>query len=307
MQRMTIGGTFAAMVAFVRSSWWVVILSLLLAVGVAVGVSALLVGDQIALLTSGGLSNGAQPDPATALRMVGAVYLLLFLLSLSFLVASFVSWRHDLTDGRESLLRNLLWAFGASALSVLAMIVVGIGLIIALYIVIMLVGLLFLALFGLSSFAPTSLSSGAAAGLGAGAIGALVLLYVGFIVGFYWFYGRFIAAGPVMAAQRTMNPITGLIESWRLTRRSQWRIVGFLLLLALLIPVVMTAVVFAVAGVLGISSSLGGGAGGAPGPLGIALLSLAYIPSLLIAIAAPIAIYRQVAELSADDAGDIFA
>ena len=307
MQRMTIGGAFAAMMQFIRSSWWVIILSLLLAIAVAVGASALLVGDQIALLASGALGAQAQPDPSAMLRIIGAVYLLLFLLGLSVLVASFVSWRHDLTGGRESPFANLLWAMGASALSMVAMIIVAIGAVIAIYIVMLVIGLAFLAIFGLSGFSPTGLSGNAMAGLGAGAIGAIVFLYIGFLVAFYWIYGRFIAAGPVMAAQRTMNPITGLIESWQLTRRSQWVIVGFLLLVALLNVVLMLVLAFASGGTLGLVTGLSGGHPAATGAGGMVMVVLIYIPSLLLSIAMPMAVYRQVADLSPDGAGDIFA
>ena len=179
-------------------------------------------------------------------------------------------------------------------------------LIIALYAIIAVVALIFIAIFGLGGAGVGDLMSPAAsAGLGAGVVAGVVLFYVLFFVGFYWVYGRFSAAGPVMAVQRTVNPITGLGESWRLTKSSQWVIVGFFLL-QLLLSFVALIVIAIVGG--GAAAFVNPGEPAAATGFGAILLTLVvYVPLLLMSIATPPAIYRQVAGDPVDDTGDVFA
>jgi hypothetical protein len=237
--------------------------------------------------------------------MIGRIYLFALLFSVAFFAVSFLAWRHDLTGGTESPLRNIGWALGASALSMLAAIVVGIVLVIAFYLVLLILVLIFAAVFGMSGLSVENLGNLGAAGMSVGAGVFIVVLYVAMIIGFYWVYGRFLAAGPVMAAQRTVNPITGLSESWRLTGPSQWVIVGFQLLL--LVVNLVAIFLFAVIG--GGLSGLATSMAGSPDAMAmgsIVIMALAYLPSLFIAIATPMAVYRQVAPDAAENIGDVF-
>ena len=81
-----------------------------------------------------------------------------------------------------------------------------------------------------------------------------------------------------MAAQRTVNPLTGLAQSWTLTKPSQWTIVGFFL--AVVIGLIVVMLVFGM-----VVSAIN-----VPG-----LVLLAYIPIALFGWSIPPGIYGQVA------------
>lgn len=304
MQRMTIGGAFGAMIDFIRTSW-LVILGTLLAAGVITGLLGFAAIGSTMETFANQTPGAAPPDPAQAMQAFSRLWLVFLGAGVLFYAASFLSWRHGLTGGSESVFANIGWAVGASLTSMLTMLVVGIVLIIALYAIIAVVALIFIAVFGLSGAGVGDLMSPAAsAGLGAGVIASVILFYILFFVGFYWVYGRFSAAGPVMAVQRTVNPITGLSESWRLTKSSQWVIVGFFLLQLLLSFVALIVI-----------SVVGGGAAAlmnpaqppaAMGIVPIVLMIVVYVPLILMSIATPPAIYRQVAGADAV-ADDVFA
>src|SRR3546814_12902890 len=78
----------------------------------------------------------------------------------------------------------------------------------------------------MGGLSPAALESGGLGAIGGGAILLMIILYVAMIVFLLWVQGRFMVAGPVMAARLTRNPVTGLGESWRLTGPSPWVTVG---------------------------------------------------------------------------------
>ncbi len=281
MQRMTIGGAFGAMFDFIRGSWHVVLGSL-----VAVVVLSGVVG--FAMIGSGsGEPSGGQ---------VAGIVIVALLFYVALFACFFLGWRHGLANGQESVVRNIGWAMGAGAASILSMIVVGIIVGIAFYAVLLIVALILFAIFGLGGMAAGDMfSPAAAAGMGIGAIGLFALIYIAALVGYLWIYGRLSVAGPAMAVLRTRNPITGLGESWRLTRESQWTIVGFYFLLAIIGFVLLMGVFIAIGGS---AAALGAAQTGAEPSGSIVAMSLLplllYIPSLLVSVAAPAAVYRQV-------------
>lgn len=65
------------------------------------------------------------------------------------------------------------------------------------------------------------------------------------MVGMFWLLGRLCVTGPAMADVPTYNLFKGMATSWRLTRRSQWKLAGY---------------IFVVGIISGIVSSLAGGA-----------------------------------------------
>lgn len=296
---MTIGGAFAALFEFIRTSWHIVIGSMLVTVLIAAGAIFALFGSDFTGLNS--------QDPGVVMAVFGGLMLAMVVAGVFYFAGSFLSWRHALTGGSEPVLSNLGWALGASAMSLLAMIAITI----ILYVVLAVVMLLVFAVLGLGGGLAGGLASPDAglAGAGVGIIIGIVLLYVVMIVGFYWVYGRLMAAGPVMAALRTVNPITGLTESWRLTRPSQWVIVGFQLLIALM-SFVLSMLAGLVMGAAAAGFAAGFDSGGDPGTIAglisLAIALLVYVPILVIAVAMPMAVYRQVSEGDMQS-GEIFA
>lgn len=300
MQRMTIGGAFGAMFDFIRTSWLVIIGSMLVTVLAAGAAGVALIGGNMAALQSS--------DPSAAMGIVGSLMLVLLVMVIFYQAGSFISWRHGLTGGSEPILSTVGWAIGASALSLLSMIVIGIIIYIAMIVVVLILVAIIGVGGGLGSnpFSP----DGNLAGAGAGVVIGVIVGYALFIVGFYWIYGRLCAAGPVMAVRRTVNPVVGLSESWRLTGPSQWTIVGFLLLMLVISFVVSLIISFAFGSAV-TGMAIGSGFAASPdtafGMSSIIVLMLVYVPSLVIAVAMPAAIYRQVAGDTVDTVGDVFA
>jgi hypothetical protein len=297
MYKMTIGGAFTATMDFIRQSWHVLLGSLVVALVVTGVLGALLVGNSFDPM--------AMADPARVMGVIGGLFLLIILFIVFYYAACFLSWRHGLTGGAEPVLSNIGWAMGAGALFALAMLVVTFVAYIILYIVIIILALLFAAVFGLSGLSFESLAAGDAAAMGGGVIAAVAIFYVLMIVASLWFTARLSVAGPVMADLRTVNPITGLGRSWQMTGPSQWTIVGFFLLLA-----VISFALFFVVGLVFGGMMAGFAAGADPAAAAgfgigtVVLMMLLYVPFLLVAVAVPAGIYRALAPVGS---GDVFA
>ena len=177
-----------------------------------------------------------------------------------------------------------------------AMVVVYIATVILIYIVLLIVGLLAVAVFGASGMSFESLAtSGASAGL----IFFAFLFYAAVLIFFLWFFGRLSVAGPLMAANRSSNPFTALGESWRLTSASQWTIVGFNILMAILFFVFLFIVSMVLGGVIGGMSSPDAGVGALIGALIVALL--VYVPMVQVSVSMPAAVYRCVGSRTETD------
>lgn len=283
MQRMTIAGAFGATVEFTRGSWYVLL-------GTLVAVFALFGGIAVAAVGSGAVSG----EPG-----VGDILLLITLVPIGYvatIACLFLTWRHGLARGQEPLWRNIGWAMGAGLASIVAMLVVGLVIGIGFYAVLFVVALLLFALFGVGSLAGLDVLSPAASGaLGIGAVLLFVLVYLAFFIGYLWIVGRLSLAGPAMAVLRTRNPITGLGESWRLTKGVGWSIAIFYFILSLLAVVLFLGLLIVIGGT---SSAMGELQ--QDGPTGGAAVALSLFPlffsvfGLLVAVAAPAGIYRQV-------------
>ncbi len=278
MERLTIGGAFSRTFAFMAQNW----LRIILWLG---GAIALIIA--LGMLTMGGSFAAMAASPGDMTQFIGFfARMALFGLAASVVLyaAGFMIWRGGLVPGSTA--GDVGWALGAGALYALAYFVLLIVLYIVLIIAMVVFGLIFAAVGGGAVFTPAAIQSGA---VGGGAMVAIVLIYLLFLLAIMWFQARLSVAGPVMAARRLLNPITGISESWRLTGPSQWRIVGF----TLLISIVTGIAVVVAAWILG--KLLGQGV--------VALIVLAvlvYLPALMVWMAIPPAIYREI--VPADDA-----
>ena len=127
-------------------------------------------------------------------------------------------------------------------------------------------------------------------------IGVGIFLFV--VPGLYLF-ARLSQVGPAMVARDSANPVTGIAQSWAITRGNGWRIVGFLvlvMLIAVILYAISTAAVGALLGVLMPAS-------GAQWVLTPIVSALTAVLSVFQA-AVLAAIYRQ---LGAGARGDVFA
>ncbi|MCC7395417.1 MAG: hypothetical protein IT553_11280 [Sphingomonadaceae bacterium] len=110
-----------------------------------------------------------------------------------------------------------------------------------------------------------------------------------------WLVARLSVAIPAMADARSINPIFGLVQSWKLTRARQWPIVGFVLLYAVAAGILQVVLgLFGALFVMALGPTVGGIFSGA----------LVAVPAAILGIAAAYGAYDR---LRPDDAGDIFA
>ena len=143
---------------------------------------------------------------------------------------------------------------------------------------------------------------GLAATLVGGSGFAVVLLLI-LAAAFLWLTARSSCAVAVMAARPTFNPFAAIAESWRLTWEEQWRIMGYLAVIGLVLALLGLAA--AVATGAAVNAALSGDA--APDfPLDPALFSaLASIPLAYLSVLVPAGIYRELVGTGAPV--DVFA
>lgn len=122
--------------------------------------------------------------------------------------------------------------------------------------------------------------------------GVTVLLLLAIMALLLWLAARFSCAATVMADRRTFNPIVGITESWRLTSANQWRIVGYLALLGIVLVVLFVLLAIIVGA--GMMSGMQAG-GGTPQPgIGGAILGMIFsIPFAYLVVLVPAGIYRE--------------
>jgi hypothetical protein len=264
----TIGGIFSGTFEFLKANWLIMIGMFVVACVLLGLLGYLMIGSFISQAMTGG-----QPDPSAILAMMGQLFLFYLIMLVVMNAVSLSVWRHGMTNGQDPVTSNIGWALlGGVTLTLFYF-----GLIIALYIALTIVMLILFAIVGggVSMMDPGGFSPENLAGP---VVAVIVLLYLAILVASLWFWARLSVMGPVMAVGRTVNPFTGLTESWRLTRPSQWTIVGFLFL-----AMIGVIVLFFVGGLVS-------GATGVPW-----LIFLLYIPLLLFWWSVPPGIHGQVA------------
>ncbi len=236
------------------------------------------VGIVVPLILQFALGGGtAMVDPmmmATGggLMAMGAFAMVLALVNYILQMGSyFASWRIGLTNGGEPLGSALVFGLVA-ALPVLLLTLV----------VALVVGLIMFMIFGSAFMAMAS-------GGEPSNPGSILLFIFLFFIFLLWLASRLSCTGPVMADRRTFNVLTGLIESWRMTAASQWKIFGYFILLG-----VALLVIFMILGmIVGVSMFAGGGVPGGGSLVGLAVGGLVMgIPIAYLQVGVPAGIYR---------------
>lgn len=246
------------------------------------------------LLLNLAMGGGAAMNPAAfaggpdAVLAMGGSLILIGLLGFILQSGSyFASWRLGLMPGKETIGSALGYGLVA-ALPVLLLTVA----------FILLIGIVAGIVFG-ASLMPL-LAGGQPTDAGAAGAGIMMLLGLPlFLLFLLWLSARFSCMGPIMAHGRTFNPLPALAESWRMTAASQWKLMGYFVLLAI--------VIFIIAMIVGMIAGVGAIAGGDSGAgFGFALVlsSLIGIPIAYLYVGVPAGIYRA---LGGGNAGDVFA
>lgn len=292
MTKMSIGAAFAETFAFLKGNW----MQMLMWLGGAVVIACIL-GWLLLRNAMGAMAMGPAADPSSVVGVFGSFILFALIAGTILFAASLLIWRSGLVGGDP--VSDIGWGLGAGAAYMLAMLVVYIGTIIAMYIVLAIVGLIAFAVFGASGMSLDSLATGSAS---AGLLLFAVLIYLAIIVFFMWFFGRLSVAGPLMAVSRSTNPFSAFAESWRMTSASQWTIVGFNILMAILFAVAVFLVTLVLGSFTSAMMAPGAGAGAAIGGLIAALLI--YVPTVLVSVSMPAGVYRCI---SAKTGSDVFA
>lgn len=295
---------------------------------IGLGVLVPLILQYVLMGSAGGMMNPAmlgQGGTAALTYGGGALILAVFAMYVIQTGSYFASWRNGLAPAETlggavgyGLLTGLLVI--VAVVVVFVVVVVGVGqvseglaailavvvllpLLAMLYTVIaaMVAVLMFLIMLLALAFGASLGQANAAMMLtGQGAIGMVIALAV--FVLLFWLTARFSCATSAMAERRTFNLFTGLAESWRLTGPGQWRIMGYLALIA----IVLCVIFFVLALLIGASmmGSMQSGAMPQPG-IGTILFSvvigigLAYLTVLV-----PAGIYRS---LSSENRAEVFA
>ncbi|MBA3941687.1 MAG: hypothetical protein C0520_10790 [Sphingopyxis sp.] len=292
MVKMSIGAAISETFAFLKANWMQMLLWLGGAVVLACLLGWLLIGSAMSSMMT------AQGDPSAAVGALGSFLLFALIAGTIVFAASLLIWRSGLVGGEP--ISDIGWGLGAGAAYMVAMLVVYVATVILMYIFLFIIGLFAFAIFGASGMSLESLATG---GASAGLIVFGILIYIAIIVFFLWFFGRLSVAGPLMAVERSSNPFSAFIESWRLTGASQWTIVGFNLIMAILFAIFFFIVTMLFGG-LG-SAAMASPDGGAGSLVGVLLLVIVvYVPTILISVSMPAAVYRCI---SAKSGSDVFA
>lgn len=252
------------------------------------------VGIIVPLLLQFALGGGAaMADPFAAggsMMAMGGIAIILGLVNYILQTGSyFASWRIGLTNGDEPIGSALGFGMIAS-LPILALTLA----------IVIVVGIFAYVLFGGALMA---IMSGQEPGSGATASAGLMILLLFPIIVFLalWLSARFCCAGPIMADQRSYNIIGALGESWRMTAVSQWKILGYFVL----IGIVLFVLILIIGMVAGVSMFTAGGVPSEGSMIGIIVGSvLLGIPMAYLQVGVPAGIYRA---LGARSQSDVFA
>ena len=234
MQRFSVGNAFSEAMAFVKEN----LTNLLLLLGTAIVIGqvaqAVLLGGSTDQLSENLVRSFQSGDISGGTAMIGGAVFAMFIAALLQSAAQFAVLRQGLSEEKD-IAATMIYGLVATIVNLLFWMVVGavIGGIIFALVAVTGVGA------GLASGEPNI-------GAIAGVLGILLLVVFPLAI---WLGARLWVASAGMAQARSVNPIYGLTEAWRLTSGSvQWPVLGTLLLFIL--------VIFAVSMVLGIVSAL---------------------------------------------------
>lgn len=151
---------------------------------------------------------------------------------------------------------------------------------------------MFLMLLLMLAFGATMNAIDPGMGLGEGGGAVAVVIGLGLAVLLLWLSARFCCVAPAMADRRSLNLALGFGESWRLTAEHQWRIMGYLALLG----IVLVVILFVLSIVVGAGMVAGMGGGGGPPQVGAGAMILGLlfgIPFAYLVVLVPAGIYRE--------------
>jgi hypothetical protein len=256
----------------------------LIGVGIAVPtvLQVLLGGPAMdpAMFTSGAASMAALGGTVFLLGLIG------FIVQMG---SYFASWRMGLAPGQDSVGS----ALGYGLVAALPVLLVTIGFIIV-------VGLVIGVLFG-GAMLPMLMGGDPTAAGAAGSVGMVFLALPLFFAFFLWLTARLCVMAPIMAAGRSYNPLPALAESWRMTAASQWKLMGYFVLLFIVAMILMMVLGL----VFGVSALASGGEPGAGSMVLITIVgALVGIPIAYLYVGIPAGIYKA---LGGGDRADIFA
>lgn len=255
------------------------------------------VGIVIPFVLQFALTGGAMVDTTAMARggadMIAAMGGMMILTSLiSYILQNgsyFASWRLGLTGGQENIGGALSYGVVAALPYLLLTIVV-----------VVVLGIIGFLMFG-SALAPMLMGGKPSEAAAMGMVGMMFLTVPSFLVLALWLAARLCCTGPVMADRRSYNILSALGESWRLTAASQWKIMGYFVLLA----VALFVVILILGMVAGVSMFAAGGGSSAAGVAGTIIgLLLLGIPMAYLQVAIPVGIYRA---LGQGNVADVFA
>lgn len=279
MVRMSIGAAFSETFGFLKANWMQMLMWLGGAVVIAALLGALMLGNVMSTMM---MEPG---DPSAAFGALGSFMLFALIAGTIVSAASLLIWRTGLVGGEP--VSDIGWGLGAGAAYMFGLFLVYIGTIILMYIFLFIIGLFALAVFGASGMSFESFATG---GASTGLILFGIIIYAAIIIFFLWFFGRLSVAGPIMAVNRSSNPFSAFADSWRLTSASQWKIVGFNVLMAIAFMLFFFIVSMFFGGIVGAMMMPGGGSGSMIGALLLALI--VYVPVVLVSVSMPAGVYR---------------
>lgn len=238
MQRYTVGNAFSEAIAFVKEN----LTNLLLLLG-----SAVVLGQVGQVLLAGGSSEQMGENLTRmmqsgnvegGLALLGAAGTAMMVGALLQSAAQYAILRQGLSDEKD-VATTLVYGLIATIVNLLFWMAVGAVIAIVVFALLAATGLM------------TGLQGGGSpSGPGiAGVVGMLFFTLLFILPLALWLTARLFVAGPVMAQARSINPIYGLVGSWRLTSGSvQWSVLGTVLLFFLV--VIAISMVFGLVGAL---------------------------------------------------------
>ena len=224
-----------------------------------------------------GFGEGESLAGAIIYGLITSVILIVFIVLVFFAVAVVVS---QVPFAGMLLMLVVLLPLFAMLFTVLA----------SLFSVIMFLMVLLMAAFGASMTQMPGFADAAAGG----GIALLIMLAITLVL--FWLTGRFSCTTAVMADRKTFNLLAGAAESWRLTAANQWRIIGYLALLGIVLLVV--AFVLAMIVGAGMVGAAGSGSTTQMGATGLIAGIVVGVPLAYLMVLVPAGIYRELAGTS---------
>lgn len=218
MRKFDMAKAWSSSFAMLRNYGLLVILSQVI-VYVMMGVVGMFLFSGMTDLTTATMIDDPDALPAMMAGRFGLVFLGMLVIFALSLAGYFIAWRIVLSPDEETFADSVIYGLIASLpalfafLAVYLVFILGFGLI----------GLLFG--FGLGGFAAGSVSTD-----GVGALGGL--LNITFLIVFLFLAARFGTTGPVMASQKSFNPFSAMVTSWKITASNSVMLMLYLFLIS---------------------------------------------------------------------------